>query len=99
MAPATAVDTEGAAKHQHVDSSAVGHVGVIPLVDACSDYYHALAVCLLCCGGKGSCCLDDFFGFHAGDLFLPLRCVRQVIVVARSTVGVVESAVYAIMCH
>ena len=75
MAPAATVDTERAAEHEHVDGGAVGHVGVVPLVDTGTDDNHALATCLLGCGGKGAGRPDDLVGRDSRYLLLPLRGV------------------------
>ena len=99
MAPATTVDTERTAEHEHIDGGTVGHVSVVPLVDTGTDDNHTLAACLLGCGGKGAGRPDDLVGRDARNLLLPLRGVGQVIVVARGAVDVAQAAVDAIMGH
>ena len=79
--PAATRLADAAAQHQHVDDAAVVHVAVVPVIHRGADDDHGLAVGLVGVVGKLACDGDHVLRLHAGDGFLPLRRVGDVVVV------------------
>ena len=99
MAPSAAVDTECSAEHKHIDGCAVCHIRIIPLVDTGPNDYHALSAGFLSRRGESARRSDNFLSLDTRNLFLPLKSIGQIVVVALGTVVVAEATVDAIMGH
>ena len=99
VGPAAPAFADAAAHHQHVDHAAVVHVTVVPVVHAGADDYHRATFCLVGVVGELPRHGDHLIAWHTGDLLLPGRCVRRVVVEVGSGELARQSARDAVLRH
>ena len=87
MRPSAAALPHAAAHHQQIDDAPVIHVHVIPVVHRRADDDHGFAVRFIGVLGELAGDRNDLGAGNAGDLFLPGRGVRHIIVVAAGDIA------------
>ena len=95
--PAAPALAHAAAHHQQVDDAAIGHVGVIPVVQAGPDDDHAAALRVVRVLRKLAGHLDHALGRHPGMLLLPGRRAGHVVLVGLRHIGATEALVHAVV--
>ena len=97
MRPAAPLLTDAAAHHQHVDDAAIGHVHVVPVVQAGPQDDHRFAFGLFGVRCEFAGHGDDLLAGDPGDLFRPCRRIGAVVVVILRHPGTTQSPVQAVI--
>ena len=97
MRPAAAGFADAAAHHQQVNRATVGHVHVVPVIDAGADDDHRFAVRFVCVFGKFACDADDVVRRDAGQFFLPGGGAGDVVVIALRDVAAARAVIDAVV--
>ncbi len=91
--PATAFLPDASAHHQKIDDATVGHVHVVPVIDAGAEDHHGLALGLLGIARKRARHGNHGIGFDAGDALLPGGRVGNVVGIGARNVAATKATV------
>ena len=99
MGPATAGFADATTHHQHIDNATVDHIHVVPVVNRRTEDHHGFTfgfVRVIC---KFTCKTDNLLTVDLGNLFLPCRGIRHVIIIGTGNVFATQALVHTIICH
>ena len=99
MGPAAAGFTDTATHHQHIDNAAVDHIHVVPMVNRCTQDHHGFTFGFIRIISKFTCNADDLLTIDLGNLFLPCRGIRHVIIIGTGNVIATQALIHTVICH